>query len=118
MMRRTLRARGSFTLLALALFAPIASAEAPPAAETPPAAESAPSGEAPHIAAPPPVAALPRNVLSPLLVLPVKPPIPVPLSDGRIHLAYELLLVNESESRCSRLRGRAASFAKDTSRKR
>lgn len=40
---------------------------------------------------------LPRHVLSPLLVLPVKPPIPVPLADGRTHLAYELLLVNQSD---------------------
>lgn len=88
---RSRPARAGSALLALVLFAPVAPAEPPPPAGDTPAVDAAPAagGE--------PAPALPRNVLSPLLALPVKPPIPVPLSDGRMHLAYELLLVNESE---------------------
>jgi hypothetical protein len=42
--------------------------------------------------------ARPPDVLSPLIVQPIASPDPVVGADGRIHLAYELLLVNLTPS--------------------
>jgi hypothetical protein len=43
-------------------------------------------------------AAAPPDVLSPLIAQPVASPDPVLGADGRVHLAYELLLVNTTPS--------------------
>jgi len=61
------------------------------------ATTEAPSSSSPSNSASPKSTAAPRSgpvVLTPLLVSVVAPPVAVPTTDGKVHLAYELLLNN------------------------
>ena len=87
--RRTPRARSTLAVIVFALL-PLASCTSAPSA--PPVAEtSAPPAVAP-------VGSDDETVLSPITAIPLAEIAPVLGADGRVHLAYELMLANQSDS--------------------